>query len=282
MKQTSPEDRDLEKISSEVSERYRPNAQDEPPARLDAAVLAAARREVEQQRRRRSWQMPASIAAMLVIGVSLVFIVRDNEPPLQSLEQPAANEAKLAKAAPPHLAMKPQPKVNSDLHRERPSRERSARPDREPMLRDEMAAAPDSAAREKAAAGAPAPSVQAPAAAPTQAPAAPTVQAPAAAPKGDEREQSQMAESRDYSPGNKKAEESAVAAARLPQSERDEVRKQAGAAAAKPAELLRRIDDLLRVGDEGTAREQLRDFRKQFPLYPLPQRLQALLPPDQH
>lgn len=264
MKQTSPEDRDLEKISSEVSERYRPNAQDDPPARLDAAVLAAARREVEQARRRRNWHMPASIAAMLVLGVSLVLIVRDNEPPLSSLEQPAANEAKLAKAAPPHLAMKPQSKMNSDLHRERPSRERSARPDREPIVREEMAVAPDNAAREKAAAGA----------------GAPSVQAPAAAPKGDEHEQSQMAESRNYSPGKKKAEESAVAAARLPQSERDEVRKQTGA--AKPAEWLRRIDDLLRVGDEGTAREQLSDFRKQFPLYPLPERLQALLPPDQH
>ena len=290
MKQTSPEDRDLEKISSEISERYRPNAQDEPPARLDAAVLAAARREVEQQRRRRNWQMPASIAAMLVIGVSLVLIVRDNEPPLQSLEQPAANEAKLAKAAPPHLAMKPQSKMNSDLHRERPSRERSARPDREPILREEMAAAPDSAPREKAAAGAAAPPVQAPASAPVEArttapvpaPAAAPAQAPAAPLKGDEHEQSQMAQSRDYSPGKNKAEESTVAAARLPQSERDEVRKQAGADAAKPADWLRRIDDLLRVGDEGTAREQLRDFRKQFPLYPLPQRLQALLPPDQH
>ena len=266
MKKTSPEDRDLEKISSEVSERYRPNAQDEPSARLDAAVLAAARREVGQPRRRRNWQMPASIAAVLVIGVSLVLIVRDNEPPLPSLERPAANEAKLAKAAPPHLAMKPQASTNSNLHRERPSRERSARPDREPIVREEMAAAPDAAAREKGAAGA----------------AAPTVQAPAAPPKGVEHEQSQMADSRDYSPGKNKAEESAVAAARLPQSERDEVRKQDGAAAVKPAEWLRRIDDLLRVGDEGTAREQLRDFRKQFPLYPLPQRLQALLPPDQH
>jgi len=271
MKKTSPEDRDLEKISSEVSEHYRPNAQDEPPARLDAAVLAAARREVGQPRRRRNWQMPASIAAGLVIGVSLVLIVRDNEPPLPSLERPAANEAKLAKAAPPHLATKPQANTNSNLHRERPSRERSARPDREPIVREEMAAAPENAAREKAAAGAAAPPVQ-----------APPVQAPAAPPKGVEHEQSQMADSRDYSPGKNKAEESAVAAARLPQSERDEVPKQDGAAAVKPAEWLRRIDDLLRVGDEGTAREQLRDFRKQFPLYPLPQRLQALLPPDQH
>jgi hypothetical protein len=39
---------------------------------------------------------------------------------------------------------------------------------------------------------------------------------------------------------------------------------------------------LLRDGKEADAREQLLGFRKQFPQYPLPERLQALLPPDQH
>jgi len=84
MKPTLPEDRELEKMGSEVSERYRAGAQDEPPARLDATIQAAARREVEQPRQRRNWQMPASIAAMLVLGVSLVLVVRDKEPPLPS------------------------------------------------------------------------------------------------------------------------------------------------------------------------------------------------------
>ncbi len=90
MKPTLPEDRELEEMSSEVSEHYRSGAQDEPSARLDAAVLAAARRKMEQPRQRRNWQMPAAIAAMLVLGVSLALIVRDNEPPLSSLERPAA------------------------------------------------------------------------------------------------------------------------------------------------------------------------------------------------
>jgi len=66
MKPTLPEDRELETMGSEVSERYRAGAQDEPPARLDAAIQAAARREVTQPPLRRNWQMPASIAAMLV------------------------------------------------------------------------------------------------------------------------------------------------------------------------------------------------------------------------
>ena len=210
MKPTSPEDRDLEKMSSEVPERYRAGVQDEPPARLDAAVLAAARREVEQPRHRSNWQMPASIAAMLVIGVSLVLLVRDNEPPLPSFDRSAAEEAKLAKPAPPQLAMKAQPRPRADSQREaRPSRERSARPDHEPFARAEEAAA-----RENAVSGAAVPAAPAP------------------------------------------------------------------AAPARARDWLGKIDDLLREGKEAEARRQLVDFREHYPRYPLPERLQALLPPQ--
>ena len=60
MKPTSPEDRELEKMSSEASERYRAGSSEEPPARVDAAIVAAARREVDRTRQRRSWPVPAS------------------------------------------------------------------------------------------------------------------------------------------------------------------------------------------------------------------------------
>lgn len=263
MKPTSPEDRELERMSSEVSERYRAGAEDEPPGRLDATVLAAARREVEQPRQRRNWQMPASIAAMLVIGVSLVLIVRDNEPPLPSLDRPAADEAKLAKPAPPQLAMKAQPKARADSHREdRPSRERSTRPDREPVARDEAAAT-----RETTASGT--------AARPASAPAAPVVTGPA---KSAEQEQSRIAESSD-SFSSKKAGEVAGAATESRLSAQT-LRKEDAAAPAQPQEWLGKIDDLLRDGKEAEARWQLLDFRHQYPHYPLPERLQALLPPD--
>jgi len=42
MKPTLPEDRELEDTAAQVSERYRAGAQDEPPAKLDAAIRAAA------------------------------------------------------------------------------------------------------------------------------------------------------------------------------------------------------------------------------------------------
>jgi hypothetical protein len=264
MKPTSPEDRDLEKMSSEVSERYRAGAEDEPSARLDAAVLAAARREVEQPRQRRIWHVPAAIAAMLVIGVSLVLIVRDNEPPLPSLDRPAADEAKLAKPAPPQLAMKAQPKARADSHREdRPSRERSARLDREPVTRDEAAAT-----QENTASGTAPP--------PAPASAAPVV---AGRTKSAEQEQSRIAESSDFS-SSKKAKALAEAATESRLSTQA-LRKEDATEAAQPKDWLEKIDDLLREGKEAEARRQLLGFRQHYPHYPLPERLQALLPPDQ-
>ncbi len=264
MKPTSPEDHELEKMSSEVSERYRAGAEDEPSARLDAAVLAAARREVEQPRQRRNWQIPASIAAMLVIGVSLVLLVRDNEPPLSSLDRPTADEAKLAKPAPPQLAMKTQPKARADYPREdRPSRERSTRSDRESIVRDEMAAMQENAASGASAQPAPAPAV----------PAITGLAKPA------EQERSRIAESTEVSP-SKKSKALADAATESRVSAQTSRKEDIAAGPVRPQDWLRKIDDLLRDGKDADAREQLLRFRKQFPAYPLSQRLQALLPPN--
>jgi hypothetical protein len=266
MKPTLPEDRELEKMGSEVSERYRAGAQDEPPARLDADIKAAARREVTQPPLRRNWQMPASIAAMLVIGVSLVLVVRDNEPPLPSLERPAADEAKLAKSAPPQLAMKAPPKARADFLREdRPSRERSARPDREPVARDEVAAVQENAA----ASGATTQSAPAPA------PAAPAVAGQA---KPAEAEQARIVESSDIS-SNKK-DKVLADAAKESRPAVQAMRKQEAGALAQPRAWLDEIDALLRDGKEAEARRRLAGFREQYPHYPLPERLQALLPPE--
>ena len=268
MKPTLPDDHELEKMSSEVSERYRAGAQDEPPARLDAAVLAAARRGADKPVKRRNWQMPASIAAVLVIGISLVLTVRHNERPLPSLGQPPADEAKLAKSAPAQLAMKAKPRVGTDSPREaRPSRERGARPDREPQAREEVAISQGNSVRDSAVSGAAVP--------PVPLPAAPALEAPA---QSAEQERPQMAASGALS-SRKKAE---VLSA-IPQSRRNDesVQPQDSVAPVKPQDWLRRIDDLLRDGKDADAQAQLLDFRKQFPNYPLAQRLQALLPPDQ-
>ena len=67
---------------------YRAAADDAPPPALDAAILAAARREVGARPRpagfafSRSWRTSLSIAAVLVLSVSLVTLMREEAPEL--------------------------------------------------------------------------------------------------------------------------------------------------------------------------------------------------------
>jgi len=252
MKPTSPEDQELEKSSSEVSEHYRAAAQDEPPSRLDAAVLEAARRDLKQPaRRRRDWQIPASIAAMVIIGVAMALLVRENQAPPPSLD--AINEARLAKQTPPQMAMKTQPKANTDSVRERPSRERSPRPDRTLSPQGQTAtAARDSAVQANVA-------NRAAAAAPASAPAKPAEAAGIAA-----------AES-------KKPESMSDAAAQSRRSDQALLKQKTETPMAPPEDWLRRIDDLLREGKNADAREQVQVFQKAYPDFVLPQRFQGLL-----
>ncbi len=84
---------------------YRAGAREEPPAHLDAAILAAARREVGARphavsARLRAWRVPVSIAAVVVLSVSLVTVVREEGG--GQLEQPTAKSqyAKPAETAP--------------------------------------------------------------------------------------------------------------------------------------------------------------------------------------
>jgi len=65
---------------------YRAAAQDEPPAAFDDALRAAARREVGARPRYagssyiRSWRVPLSIAAVILLSVSLVTLMREEAP----------------------------------------------------------------------------------------------------------------------------------------------------------------------------------------------------------
>ena len=70
---------------------YRETGHEGPPVHLDAAILAAARREVGARPRPlasalRRWRVPVSIAALVLVSVSLVTLVREEgggqlEPP---------------------------------------------------------------------------------------------------------------------------------------------------------------------------------------------------------
>src|SRR4051794_25840072 len=69
---------------------YRAAGEDAPPPALDAAILAAARREVGARPRPagftfvRSWRGALSVAAVLVLSVSLVMLMREEAPDVTS------------------------------------------------------------------------------------------------------------------------------------------------------------------------------------------------------
>lgn len=102
----SPEDRDEESLreylegNSELSRQYRRESDEQPDARLDAHILAEARRAVASKRRTmhspfaRHWLVPTSLAAVLVLSVSVVLLMPDPalgpEPERDAQPEPAA------------------------------------------------------------------------------------------------------------------------------------------------------------------------------------------------
>src|SRR5690349_17427336 len=98
MKPTLPEDREIDAEAADISRRYREAASEQPSPRIDAAILEAARREAARPRVVRNWQVPAAVAAVLVIGVSLSLLTREGVDSLPPLDQ-SRNQAEVAKSA---------------------------------------------------------------------------------------------------------------------------------------------------------------------------------------
>jgi hypothetical protein len=98
---------DLERDAT-LAAIYRASEQEVPPSALDAAILAAARREVGARPRRigysftHSWRLPLSIAAVLVLSVSLVTLMREEAPELFApprVDTPVVQSARNAPAS---------------------------------------------------------------------------------------------------------------------------------------------------------------------------------------
>ena len=86
-----------------LAEAYRAGAQQQPPERLDDAIRAAARRAVAAGPRRgadrpRRWSIPLSLAAVVLLSVTLVTMMREegadrwvsDAPPLPRVQPPGA------------------------------------------------------------------------------------------------------------------------------------------------------------------------------------------------
>ena len=86
----------------QLTEIYREGAQAGPPARCDETIRAAARREVKAGPHRgglRRWQLPLSLAAVLVLSVTVVTQMRE-----QGADRPEALLSPLPAEAPPLAA----------------------------------------------------------------------------------------------------------------------------------------------------------------------------------
>ena len=95
-----------------ISRRYREHAREQPPAALDEAILAASRRAVHAGPRGNRWAVPASIAAVLVLGIGVSLRMQMEQPGIETSTPGATapSEYSLPAAAPeaaPSVAQAP-------------------------------------------------------------------------------------------------------------------------------------------------------------------------------
>ena len=96
-----------------LSQLYRSTPAGEPPAALDAAILAAARAATAPEKRPRPWwqrlRLPVTVAATVVLAVMLS-LTMERHPPGSEEAVPASAPQQSAPASPPPAAL-PEPKA---------------------------------------------------------------------------------------------------------------------------------------------------------------------------
>jgi hypothetical protein len=234
----------------EMSRRYRELPREEPPAALDASILAAARNAVRPRARNR-WLGPVSIAAVLVLGIGVSLRMQLEQPDVETAAPAASGSAEYpvpqaAEDAPP-TAEQAAPAAKAPAKRE----ERAAAKPPARVERKELAPSPPAAAPVE-----PMPFAQAPAAAPP--PPVPQADAPPmqAATAPQPRAQSKLgmtAES--VAPLRAKRADSAAAT-------------DTATPAKDPREVeLERIARLRAEGNHAEADKALEEFRRRNPDY---------------
>lgn len=246
MKPTLPEDRELEALAADVSARYRDASDAPPPAHLDAAILEAARRQASHPKKR-NWYVPVSIAAMLVIGVSLALLTSELEDPLPPLDQGADRAGDAVRDTNAERRTEPAATAEPDTPEAQFGRDVGSRLSRERVTREQ--AGPEYRAP------APVSPEQSAGVAAPPAPAAIQVEPPSEARALRKREALADAESQAQSTAESVSEAAA------------------GKEGVAPADWVKRIEALLREGKTVEAERELTRFRQQHPDYPLPQGL---------
>jgi hypothetical protein len=269
---------------------YREAAREAPPAHLDAPILAAARREVGARPRSltstlRRWHVPVSIAAVVIVSVSLVVLVREEggegivpapvpavAPPAGQADAPATQPA-LGEAArestQPHAAASAPPRRSAPDDAKAPAilgkLADSARPEPGPpaVSGARIAAAPESAAKPL----------------PQSFPATPRMAEERAAPSpADAVTAGRMAAARPE-PGEPRVARSAVEAQRAESMargmqtkppEQDRLPAWHGFEQEPPRKWLEKVEELKRQGRVAEAEEMLAEFKRRFPELAMP------------
>lgn len=226
----------------QLSRLYRETADAAPPAALDRAILAAARAGVAPPRRRagwRSWTVPMSVAATVVLTVTLTLMVQQEQEPLVPEAAPAADVPRASVGVPQKKA-----DAAADLA-VKPAAPREAK--QEAVKRE----------------------TEGPAVAPAPVPEA-------AAPAGAAAPRAPMAESvESVTPARPAAvmRQQAAPAADAVESRAKSAPLRKEAVGAAPAQWLEDIREMKKQGKEKEAAEALAEFRKAYPDYRLPEDL---------
>jgi len=269
---------------------YRAAAHEAPPAHLDPPILAAARREVGARPRSltsmlRHWHVPVSIAAVVIVSVSLIILVSEEggerivpapvpavAPPAEQPAAPGAQPARVeasrettqpqaAAPAPPRRGSRDDAKAPADLGKLADSARSEPGP---PAVSGVGAVAtPESAAKpfpqpfrgtprmaEERAAPSPADAV-------TAGRMAGALSAPSEPPLARSSAEAPQAESLGRAMQTKPTEQD-----RLPVWH--------GLEKEPPRKWLERIEELKRQGRAAEAEEMQSEFKRRFPEYPLP------------
>lgn len=276
---------------SRLEHLYREAARETPPAHLDAAILAAARREAGARPHSlpstlRRWHVPVSIAAVVVVSVSLVILVSEEggdqvvqAPPstvTTRAEQPAipGTPQKLAEAAREVL----QPRATAPAPPRRELLDDARAPAALSKLTDD--ARPESGP--PAVSGTGAAAMPQPAAKPLPQPflAAPRTVEERVAPSRADAVTAGRVAGAPAAPSEPQAVPSATDSlprAKLMErpmaaksSEQDRLRVWHGFEQEPPQKWLERIEELKRQGRAAEAEEMLSEFKRRFPQHPLP------------
>jgi resuscitation-promoting factor RpfA len=238
----------------ELSRLYAESTRIEPPAHLDAAILAEAHRAVQARpegKRQRRWAVPlglvASLFVMIMVGLQLPYMLRETPPlqaPMPTAMEPRIDESSMAENAPAK------------------------------RMRSENIAAGQAAKGEGSIAPAAPPAEAAPVAAMQPAPAAKAMEM-------RKREESARMDTLESEKKSAYSSEGNLAPAMKPQAPAAAVAAPAPvllerallkdeSAAQRPEEWLKRIEKLKQEGKQEEVKKELEAFRKRYPDYPIP------------